>query len=438
MTMFNDALSTFTAQMTMAATGRVGYRDAPYQMPGALFDEFYARSWIAKAVVERIPEDCFKKSYNWVGTPEQVNAIEEVERQFKIKEKKKRALTLARLDGEAYIYFDTGERPDTELDINRITRGKLRFVNVLRKTEVAAGPIVTDPMSPIYEWPEYYEVAGSSTMVRIHPSRMVKFIRNRNPKSGAGTSDLVAIAPTIFAAETARDNVVALTTEARIDVLSVEGLMAAVQDPVQEAQMIKRYTLAREMKATNKMLVLDKEGEEYSQKSSSFATLPDVIETMRREVAAAAEIPYALLFGRDGGLGSNGETELASYYDSIKTMQETDIQPACEPLDECVIRSALGSRPTEIYMEWQSLWQASDKERAEIGEKIANAAKTLVDAGIVPAEVMTESTVNAMAENGSFPGLEQNYQDWVDAGGLTEMDEQDDLPEQTESDSVTP
>lgn len=427
MAIFNDALSDFTQQMSFAAGG--AYRDAPYASTGhAGLEAFYKQSWIAKAVVERIPEDCFKKGYVWVAEPDQINAIEALERRLKIKEKKKKALMLARLDGEAYIYFDLGD--DAEEPVRAVGRDKLRFVNVLRKTEVAKGPVINDPMSEWYGQPEWYEVAGATAMVRIHPSRICRFVRNADPSSGEGTSDLVAVMPTIVAAETARDNVVALTTEARIDVMKVAGLMDAVQDPHAEAQIVKRYALARTLKATNKMLVIDKEGEEYEQKHGQFGTLPEVIETMRREVAAAAEIPYALLFGREGGLGTNGETEMATYYDAVATIQETDIQQPCEALDEAIIQSALGSRPAEIYLKWVSLWQLTDKEKAEVAKIVAETARTLVDGGIVPVDVITEPVVNEMAEIGALPGIEQAFKDWVAGGG--------DLDGLEEADSVTP
>ena len=443
MTHFKDSLASMTNVMAMQITGGgiSGYRDRPFDTPGMMLDGFYKNSWIAKAVVERIPEDCFKKGYTWVAEAEQLSAIEATEKRLKIKSKKKRAMQMARLDGEAYLYFDTGQTPSEPLVVASVGRERLRFVNLLRKTEIVKGRAITDPVSEFYGEPEYYEVAGSdaANMVRIHPSRICRFIRNPDPMSSEGISDLVSVAATIIAAETTRDNVTALTTEACLDIMSVDGLMQAVRDPEEEAAMVKRYALFRQMKQTNAMGVIDKEHEEYKKHPQSFSTLPDVIETMRREVAAAAEIPYSLLFGRASGLGSNGEMELATYYDSIKTMQENDIQPACELLDECIIRSALGSRPAEIYMQWESLWQVSDKERAEIGKLIADTTSALTSSGVIPAEVLTESTVNALTENGSFPGLEQTYKEWVDAGGPDELDNNaDELPADDGSDSVTP
>lgn len=437
MPQFNDALASFTSSL-MLHTAPSNWRDSPFSTQNGRLDQLYMTSWLAKAAVDRIPEDCFKKGYSWVADPAQISKLEQTEKRLKIRPKKRQALAFSRLDGEAFIYFDTGQNPSTELRVDTVRLNGLRFVNTLRKSEVTKGPIITDPMSAFYGEPEYYDVASASAMVRIHPSRMIRFVESPDPATGEGKSILTHTLQPILAAETTRDNVVALTTEACLDIMSVEGLMEAVQDPHTEAQMVKRYALFRQMKQTNAMGVIDKEKETFAKHNQQFATLPDVIETMRREAAAALGIPYSLLFGRPGGLGTNGETELSAYYDNIKTMQENEIQPVCEPLDEAIIRSALGSRPEEIYIQWNSLWEMSDKERAEIGKMIAETASSLASAGIIPADVMTESTVNYLTENGSFPGLEQQYAAWIDGGGMDDLDNNaDELPGGEESDSVT-
>lgn len=414
-----DSLATFTNATASAIMqgGPGGYRDSPLPMP--VFNDyttFYRSSWICRAAVDAIPEDCFKRGYQWVAEATQITAIEAVEKRLGIVKKKQQAMAFSRLDGEAYLYIDTGQSPSSELVPDRVTRDRLRFVNVVRASQTSKGPLDTDPISQNYGRPEYYTIGQT----RIHPSRMIQFINSPDPATNTGTSALVYLLPPIIAAETARDNVVALTTEACMDIMSVEGLMDAVSDPETEAAVVRRYALFRQMKGTNRMGVIDKEKESYEKHPTSFATLPDVIETMRREVAAAIGIPYALLFGRPQGLGTNGEVELKNYYDNISTMQRNDIEPVCEPLDECVIRSALGSRPPEIYMEWRSLWEMTEGEKATVAKTYADAAKTATDAGVVPPDVLTESLINSWVEIGAFQGIEQNYKDWVAGGGVLE------------------
>lgn len=437
-----DALASFTQAMaSKAMNGGGGYRDGPYsgyaKDASGGYNSYYATSWIARAAVEMIPEDCFKKGYQWVADSEQINRLEAVEKRFQIQQKKRKALSWSRRDGEAFIYFDIGDDPTKPLVLDRVRRDGLRFVNVLRKTNVTKGAAITDPMSEFYEKPEYYEISGGAGSVRIHPSRVIHFISSPSPDTGEGQSVLLHLLPPIIAAETARDNVVALTTEALIDVLKAEGLMDAMQDPQAEAAIVQRYTLARTLKATNKMMVIDKEREDFERKPASFSTLPDVIEAMRREAAAAIGIPYSLLYGRPGGLGTNGDVELKNYYDNIATMQRNDIQPICEPLDEVIIRSALGSRPDEVYIDWSSLWEMSDAEKAGVAKTYAEAAKTAIDAGIMLPDMLTNALMNSWVEIGAFPGVEQDVADRIDELAAVEPNEAD-LAGRGEGDTVTP
>lgn len=415
-----DSLSQFVSSM-----GASGYRSGPlvgvgdWRFGGA-WGSAYATSWIARAAVDAIPEDCFKRGYQWVADADQITAIERLEKRHQIQKKKRQALSLSRLDGEGYLYLDVAQGSvGSELRIDRVGLGGLRFVNVLRKDHITKGQIVTDPLSQYYGQPEYYEVKGrASGSVRIHPSRIIRFVNAPDPETGEGRSVLDYLMGVIDAAETVRDNTVALTTQARLHIVKVCNFAMKLEDDPEG--VTARFQMLNQLMRTNGMMVLDKEGEDYAQSTTQYTTLPDVIEAMRREVAAAIGVPYPILFGRAGGLGTNGEMEIKTYYDNIATMQRNDIQPVCEPLDEVVIRSALGNRPEEIYIDWLSLYEMSDQDRASVAKTYADAAQVSVDAGVIPADVLTESLINSWVELGAFQGIEQNYADWVAGGGVLE------------------
>lgn len=408
-----DALADFTSAMASnAGYGSTGYRDGPFSVAAGGYD-WYRRSWLARAAVDALPDECFKRGYQWVAEDDQINLIEATERRLGVRSKIKQALSMSRLYGVAYIYMDDGADPGMEFRADSVRRDGLRFINVLRKDQVSTSQLITDPLSEWFGHPEYYTVTGGTTAVRIHPSRMIRFLNDPDPQTGEGRSVLDYMLEPIIAAVTARDNVVALTTEANIDIISVCGLFDQVADPSEAKKIAGRYSLLREGKATNKLAVLDKEAEEWTQRQVSFATLPDVIEAMRREVAAAIGIPYSILFGRPGGLGTNSETELKVWYDSISAMQSNDIDHICAPLFLAVERSALGISKPEIYHVWLSLNEMSDKEKADVAKVLVDSAGVAVDKGILSAEMLSEPLVNAWTELGVFQGLEQGYNDWT-------------------------
>lgn len=144
----SDAMASFTQAMasSVMGAGLSGYRDGPYS--GYAKDatgrasSYYSTSWIARQAVEAIPEDCFKKGYQWVAEAEQISRLEATEKRHRIQQKKRQALSWSRLDGESFIYFDTGTDAAIELNPDSVGRDGLRFVNVLRKQIVTKGALV--------------------------------------------------------------------------------------------------------------------------------------------------------------------------------------------------------------------------------------------------------------------------------------------------------
>jgi phage-related protein (TIGR01555 family) len=230
-------------------------------------------------------------------------------------------------------------------------------------------------------------------------------------------------------------NVAGLLYEARLDVITIPGLAALVSDPAEEAAFVKRIQSMRAMAGNFGTVLLNGSttpgdpSETWEQKNFSFATLPDIITKAQEEVSAAARIPRAILFGTGaGGLGATGDLELSAYYDRINSIQTNEFEPAMAILDECLIRHALGNRPAELWYEWRSLWQMSDKEKSEIADRTTAAIDKFVTAMSKAPEYMAESMINAVTEIGLLPGLEVSYADWVAAGGADNEDASDMTP----------
>ena len=419
-----DSLTKFVGNLT-------GYRSGPMSFNASYYAGLYAGGgWLYRAAVDRIALDCFRRGYKWMADQEDISKIEQIERKHKIVDKKRRALQIARLDGEAFIYFDDGGATTSEFNIE--TANDLRFANVLRSSEVSPQDNETNPLSPLYGTPRMYVVNGAN----VHPSRVCRVVTNRDPATGRGVPVLKIVDDIIEKAVCTRNHIVDLVGEARIDVIKTEGLMDAMDDEFSRDAMQRKVELVAQMKANLAILLMDKDGEDYQQKMSSFATLPDVLESIRREVSAGLEIPHAVLFGRDGGLGANGEMDLTVYHETVSAMQRNDVEPAYSPLDQLVIKTATKKVPDgKIYLEWLPMKQPTDKEMQEIGDKIATRHKTLIDAGFAR-EVLEGPTVNALIEAGVAPGLEESWDLWLKGGGDYDYDEGGDLADK--NDKVNP
>lgn len=441
---FNDGLQSLQAGL---GTDRSKLYGLSYAVPTENLQQYrnaYRTSPLAKRIVEQPAKDAFRKWRAWQAEANQISAIEKTEKRLAVRDILERASIEARLTGKCYVYMAVKgdeERTEEPLNPERVKRDGLMLITMLSRWEVAEGDIEINALSGRYGEPKWYEVMGPHGLQRIHPSRLVTFYGDERPYDFAvgkqADSVLMSLLHPIMRHEAMNDLVGDMMFESCVDVVTVPGLAEMMQDQDEEAALLKRFALAKQMKSNSRVTLLNgsisetQNSEEWQQKQISFATLPDVIKTDQYELCAATGIPHALLFGQSsGGLGSTGEMELSSYYDRINSTQTNDIEPAITILDECIIRSALGNRPDDIWYQWNSLWQVSDKEKAEIGKLVSDKWKVAIDAGMPP-DAVIPSFVNDLTEAGIGGGIEQHYADWM-AGGV-ELD-----PAMEEEEQETP
>jgi len=443
-TLINDGLQSIIAGMVPERdkAQTVSYV-APTLTSTAYLTAYRTTPW-ARKIIDRPAKDAFRKWRQWNADPNQITSIEREEKRLQLKAKLTKAYRIARLTGKAHAYFDLGDDPSQPVNLNAVRAKSIRFITVLADSDVSPGVQDDDPMSPYYGTPANYLITSvSKGAVYIHPSRMVTFYGADIPEGERtlkrADSVLAAVMTTLHHHDATMANIASLIFEAKVDVITVPGLARMLADPVQSDQVLERFRLMALGKGNNGTVLIngpesaDVPGEMWEQKTQTFATLPDLIDRFQLALAGAADMPRALLFGVSaGGLGSTGDLELSAYYDRINDLQSNEIQPAMDILDECLIRSALGNRPEEIHYLWNSLWQISDKEKAEIGQKIAETASKLEP--ILGREIIAEPTVNALTEAGLFPGLEQSYADFIAAGGEIEPAEEEDdiVPKMTD------
>ncbi len=377
-------------------------------------DNAYRGTWLARKVIDIPAMDSCRKWRGWSADQEQITAIEAEEKRLGLQQKVLEALIRARLGGGAALYIGTGQAdPKQPLKPESLGKGGIRHINVLSKRVLQAGEVDRDPESPGYGKPAFYTLSsGTAGQVQIHPSRLVILQGAARPDpeldigDGWGDSVLLAISKAIKDADSTAANVASLVFEAKIDVVKIPNFMSMLSDPAYEQQVLQRMQLAMMAKGINGTLLLDA-NEDYVQKQLQFGGMVDVLMGFMQLVSGASDIPMTRLLGQSpGGLNASGESDLRNYYDRISSNQELVLQPALQVLDECLIRSALGSRPPEVFFNWRSLWQTTDKERADIGKTTADTIKTIAETKLIPDQVLSQVAANMLTEAGVTPGLE--------------------------------
>lgn len=424
-----DGLVNIVANLGTARDKAAHNRYVVNQWSPAELDAIYRTSWLARAIADYPAEDATRKWRQWRAEAAQITKIERLEKRLHLKRRVQSAVTAARLYGGAAIYINTKTRGQE----SPLVAGKeeIRSLVVLTRNSLSPEEVIRDIDSDYYGRPEFYRLASSANaqQVRIHASRLVIFRGATAPEDavsisaqqGWGDSVLQAAMDAIQQMDSTMANMASLVFEAKVDVLKFKGLADMLADEGNDSVITRRLQTQAAMKGINGALLIDAE-DEYEQKSASFAGLPNVVDKFMDAVAGASRIPVTRLYGRAAvGLSGSGDGDERVYFDRIGHVQATEIQPAMELLDDCLIWQALGSRPEEIYFEWRPLRQLTETERAEIFSKTASAARALAGPNggeLIPMDALSESLVNELTEQGMLPGLDQAVERF---GGLAEQ-----------------
>lgn len=380
----------------------------------------YRSDWIARKAVD-IPAFDMTRAWRTVQIEKKrITEFEAEERRLGVRQKVHRAIWMSRLWGGSGLVMDDGAA-DLMRPLNVSGVGGLKALLVLPMHRLTAGPIQWDPYDEGFDEPTFFNMHGGERgSTQVHPSRVIPFMgaprpdpenADRAESSVYGDSILMAIKSAVMDAAGTNQSIASLVEEARIDVVKVPGLLGAVLSKEYRDQTVQRWELAAVLKSIHNVMLLDG-AEDWQRKETNFAGLPDVAKIMWQAVAGAADVPATRFFGQSPqGMNATGESDLQNYEQMISARQENDLTPRLDRLDEALYVSSLGKKPEGAFSKWNPLRVPTPKEKAEIETARANAARTIVDAGLVPTAAMEVAFQNLLIEEGTYPGLEQAIED---------------------------
>lgn len=368
-------------------------------------------TWFGK-IIDIPAEDETREWRSWKAKTKQITALDKAEAALNVQQKVLQARQWQRLYGGAAIVIGglpgLNEQP---LSLDRVRRDSIKFLTVLTKDElVAEGGIVRNPLDADYGKPAFFRFANTSE--KIHPSRVVVFNgRKVSPLSSSqdfwGDPEWFHLEAAVKSADASGAVIDALLQEAKVDVLRVDGMTRGLASADYEALMIRRFQMVAILKGMQNVMLLDK-NDEWEQKQINWSGIPDVAKHVLNILSGASNIPMFRLTGQNlTGLSSSGDAEQRAYYDGVRSNQKLRLTPNLNLLDEVMIRTALGSRPEDVWYDWNSLYQMSDKEKAEIDKMEAETANIYVTTGLIPTPALEKAVQNRMIESGRWPGLEQ-------------------------------
>jgi len=294
-----DSLSNLAASLNAGRDKAASDGFVLFDLDRGQIESMYRGDWLARKVVDIVPYDMVREWREWSGHREDVVRVEAAERRLGLRKAVQRALVLGRLYGGGAIIIGTGETDPAALarplEPDALPRGGLKFLHAVSRWQLAAPAIDRDPLSPWFgEAVAYDVVAPERGSLRLHPSRVVRFLGNAWPDPSLGASVwsdsvLLALYDAVHAVALTTAGATSLMHEAKVDVVTVPNLSEHLSSADTTAQLSARFAYAAAMKSINNLLLLG-DGETWARQRIDFAGLPEMVRTFLQVAAGAADI----------------------------------------------------------------------------------------------------------------------------------------------------
>lgn len=347
--MISDGLTNVLSNLGTSASKSAAGQYLPSVISADELRASYQSSWVCRNAVDTPVDDATSKWRTWIGQPEQVYQVLDIESRISLRQRVAEAIKLSRLIGGSAIFIGTDRET---LSAPMQPDEQIKFLNVFGADQITLDASAQNRLTTSDEQ-QLFRIDG----VLVHGSRLAIFKGRYDSQNFFGASEIAAAFDTFRNADSVAANIAELVYEAKLDVYKIPDLLS--QD---ESDLMKRLLLAQRGKSIVNAIVMDAD-ESHEQKQINFSGLREILMASFQLVAGATGIPASKLLGMPvSGLSATGEHEIRNYYDSILMLQKNVIAPAIKTIDRLINNEA----GTDIVYEWASLWEQTEREKAEV------------------------------------------------------------------------
>jgi phage-related protein (TIGR01555 family) len=365
----------------------------------------YRGSWIARAVVDTIPQDMLKAfpTLTCELSTGDISDFDLVVQTTHTLQKMVEAAKWGRLFGGciAIIILAGEDQKDLTkpLELDDVQPDSYRGLIVVDRWSGCSpsSELVSDINNPAdYGLPMYYDVTTEvQATFRVHYTRVLRFtgrdlpLFERQIQTYWTMSELEAILEELRRRDFTASGIADLVSRAHVLVMKepmlaqiISGLNLTQQQTVDYAN---RMSAVSQSISTNGILAIGADGGENSEvypMSYSFGGLSDIYQTFMLDIAGACGIPVSRLYGRSiTGLGQSGEGDLQVYYDTIDQKRNHELRPLFDKLIPIILMSTLGEVPEDLDYNFAPIRTMNAKERADLAKNTIDPLIQLYNTG---------------------------------------------------------
>jgi phage-related protein (TIGR01555 family) len=318
-----------------------------------------------------------------------------------------RALHMADLKGGAGLFVGYKATAGQNLLEPAPSGGEVAFLEVFDRFQLQGSERNRDVDAPDYDQPQVWTVIGPRRAgLRFHTSRLIKFAGAAKATDfGAteqerdwGYSRLQAVWDDVVRYGVFWQAISHLIQLASVGVLKLDGLIELLATK-KKADAEARIDLLNETLDMTRLMLLDaRKQEDYHREAVSFADMPALLQELQLATSGSFDVPVTRLFGRSpAGMNATGESDTRQWYDRVQHRRERDITPRLETLFEI-------TEGKKIDVDFESLWQPTEQEKATVRNLQTQASNTLWTASVITNDEWRQALIKGKLPEESVTG----------------------------------
>lgn len=386
-------------------------------------------------------DHCVRKWIKFSGDEAKVKQLEARLNELGVKQAFREAIELESFFGRIQIFPDFGDSDDdvelrTPLDLIPEKIGPdrpLKGVKVIQPLWSYPGIYeATNPLAKDFYVPREWYVMGKI----VHHSRLLTIVSHAMPDmlkpayAFGGISMAQMAKPYVDNwlrnRQSGSDLLNAFTTW----VLKTD--MEQVLSGGPGTNLWSRLEFFSNMMANRGVFAIDKNKEEFQNVSAPITGVHEIIAQSQEHMSAVSGIPLVQLTGiTPSGLNASSDGEIRVFYDAILSYLERNIRAPLDWIVKATMLSLWGEIDSEITYEFVSLWEMSDKDKADIRKSNADSAAVYIAAGVISPEEDRERLNNedegmyAGSLEGPAPEIETGEADFFGQAAKSRAAEED-------------
>jgi hypothetical protein len=418
-----DSFQNFALQLGIGTDNPLSnstYGFNPITRVRILLEWIHRGSWLGGMAVDLVADDMTRAGIDFLGElePEKTQKLEELATALGIWNAINDSIKWSRLyGGSIAVMLIDGQDMSTPLRVETVAKGAFKGLFVFDRwtVEPSIEDIITE-LGPSIGLPKYYTVIADAPALRyqrIHHSRVLRLEGLRLPywqritENMWGESVLERLYDRMVAFDSATTGAAQLVYKSFLRTLKLKNFRQAVASGGDAFKgVIAQVATMRRFQGQEGISVIDADDEFQVDDHGSFSGIADVLGQFGQQISGALQIPLVRLFGQSpAGLNSSGDSDLRTYYDGIAQQQEKTLKVPVTQIYRVIARSLGIELPDGFGIKFRSLWQMSDKEKAETSEISERSISGAYSSGVIRRDTALKELKQSSEVTGIFANI---------------------------------